>query len=170
MSIRFFDDCRTLDELKKSYRRAAMQYHPDRGGDEEIMKAVNSEYADRFEELKRAQNAKAAADSSGNVRATSESAGDFIGIIDHLLKMDGLEIELCGRWLWIGGNTKVHKDRLKACGCRWSPKKQLWSWHFPEDGECRNRRSVSMAEIRMKYGSTRFSGSGRYADELPTLT
>lgn len=165
--MKFFTDCKTLDELKKSYRRAALEHHPDRGGDEETMKAVNADYAARFEE--RMQNTQAAADTTGATRATSESAGDFIQIIDHLLRMDGLEIELCGRWLWIGGNTKAHKEELKACGCRWSPKKKLWSWHFKEDGECRTRRNVSMAEIRMKYGSTRFSGHGRYEDELKSL-
>lgn len=166
MKTRFFDDCRTLDELKKAYHRAALLHHPDRGGDTRTMQEINTEYAIRFEKLEMEQNRRAAEDATGSVRPTSEGAGDFIQIIDHLLKMDGLEIELCGRWLWIGGDTKKHKDKLKACGCRWSPKKKLWSWHFAEDGERWNRRNVSMAEIRSKYGSTRFSGSPRM-DELP---
>lgn len=85
-----------------------------------------------------------------------ESAGDFIMILDHLLKLDGLEIELCGRWLWIGGNTKPHKEKLKACGCRWSNSKKLWYWHFAEDGDRWHRGNKSMNQIRRKYGSTRF--------------
>ena len=153
---RFFDDCTTLDALKKCYKAAAMKYHPDRGGDEETMKAINAEYERRFEELKNSQNTQAAADATGETRATKESAGDFIKIHDHLLKLDGLEIELCGRWLWIGGNTKPHKEKLKACGCRWSNSKKLWYWHFAEDGDRWHRGNKSMNQIRRKYGSTRF--------------
>lgn len=72
---RFFDDCTTLDALKKCYKAAAMKYHPDRGGDEETMKAINAEYERRFEELKNSQNTQAAADATGETRATKESAG-----------------------------------------------------------------------------------------------
>lgn len=42
--MKYFASCRTLDELKKEYRRLAMLNHPDRGGDEETMKAINNEY------------------------------------------------------------------------------------------------------------------------------
>ena len=99
------------------------------------MQAINAEYSARFEVLKRSQNEQAAEDTTGRTHATTESAGDFIAIIAALLKLDGLEIELCGRWLWIGGNTKEHKEALKAAGCRWSSTKKLWSWHFAEEGQ-----------------------------------
>lgn len=82
-----------------------------------------------------------------------------MAIIAVLLSLDGLEVELCGRWLWIGGETRRHKEALKAAGCRWCSKKGLWSWHFPEDGVKRRRKTSSMNEIRNKYGSQRFTGS-----------
>lgn len=148
----FFDTCSTLDELKKSYHAAAMKYHPDRGGDEDTMKAINAEYEARFQAIKQFHNTQAT-----TARATSESAGDFMWIIDHLLRLDGLEVELCGRWLWIGGNTKANKEHLKACGCRWSKRKGLWSWHFAEDGDRWHRGTKSMGQIRSKYGSTHFT-------------
>ena len=116
--------------------------------------------------LKRSQNEQAAEDTTGRTHATTESAGDFIAIIAALLKLDGLEIELCGRWLWIGGNTREHKEALKAAGCRWSSTKKLWSWHFAEDGVYHRGKSKSMAEIRSKYGSTSFSRS-THSDALP---
>ena len=46
--MKYFTTCTTLDELKKEYRRLAMANHPDRGGDEATMKAINAEYASRF--------------------------------------------------------------------------------------------------------------------------
>ena len=165
---KYFVSCRTLDELKKVYKHLAQKHHPDVGGDTRTMQEINAEYEARFEVLKRSQNEQAAEDTTGKARATTESAGDFIAIIDHLLKLDGLEIELCGRWLWIGGETKKHKEALKACGCRWSSSKKLWSWHFAEDGDKWHRGSKSMSQIRSKYGSTTFSrGAAAGSDALP---
>lgn len=158
---RFFDACDTLDELKKAYHAAAMKYHADRGGVEDDMKAINAEYETRFQAIKQSHNSQDTA-----ARATSESTGDFVRIIDHLLRLDGLEVELCGRWLWIGGNTRANKEHLKACGCRWSKRKGLWSWHFAEDGDTRHRGTKTMAQIRSKYGSTRFTAAAE-RDALP---
>ena len=163
----YFINCKTLYELKKSYKAAAMKYHPDRGGDTATMQAINAEYEARFEVLKRSQNTQAAEDTTGRTKATTESAGYFIRIIDQLLKLDGLEIELCGRWLWIGGNTKQHKEALKAAGCRWSSTKKLWNWHFAEDGSHWHRGCKTMAQIRSKYGSTTFSRDATRNDALP---
>ena len=162
----YFESCKTLDELKKAYKALAMKHHPDVGGDTATMQQINAAYEARFEELKRQQNTRAAEDASGQAKATSESAADFIAIINALLHLDGLEIELCGRWLWIGGDTRKHKEALKAAGCRWSSTKKLWSWHHEEAGRQWRRGNTSMAEIRRKYGSTTFARRGDM-DELP---
>lgn len=153
----YFDNIKTLDELKKAYKALAVKHHPDVGGDTATMQRINAEYEARFEVLKKQQNTAAAEDASGKTHATQESAGDFIAIINALLKLDGLEIELCGRWLWIGGETKKHKEALKAAGCRWSSSKKLWNWHFAEDGSRWHKGSKTMDQIRNKYGSTTFS-------------
>ena len=153
---KYFVSCRTLDELKKVYKHLAQKHHPDVGGDTRTMQEINAEYEARFEVLKRSQNEQAAEDTTGKARATTESAGDFIAIIDHLLKLDG-------------GDTKKHKEALKACGCRWSSSKKLWNWHFAEDGDKWHRGSKSMSQIRSKYGSTTFTrgGSAAGTDALP---
>lgn len=153
----YFVNCKTLDELKKAYKAAAMKHHPDMGGDTATMQQINAEYEARFEILKRSHNEKAAEDTSGKTYTTTESAGDFINIINHLFRMDGIEIELCGRWLWISGNTMKHKEALKACGCRWSSSKKMWSWHYEKDSTGWHRGNKSMAYIRNKYGSTTFT-------------
>lgn len=144
----------TLDELKKAYRRLAMQHHPDRGGTKEAMQAINAEYEKLFAVLKDKHNAAA-----DDYHKTTEAPEEFIEIIDKLMSLDGLEIELCGSWLWIGGNTRENKDALKAMGCYWSSNKKLWYWRHPEDG-CyrRGKKSKTMSEIRTKYGSQTFKG------------
>lgn len=40
----YFKTIKSIDDLKKQFRALAFQHHPDKGGDPEIMKAVNVEY------------------------------------------------------------------------------------------------------------------------------
>jgi hypothetical protein len=47
----YFDHVISREELKTAYRRLVMAYHPDRGGDVEIMKKINYEYARRIKIL-----------------------------------------------------------------------------------------------------------------------
>lgn len=158
--MKYFTNCKTLDELKKEYRRLAMLHHPDHGGSTEEMQAINAEYDALHEQMKAQHNAKAAADDTGRTQATTETAEEFRAIIDLLLRLDGLEVELCGSWLWIGGNTRQHKDKLKEAGCRWSSNKKLWYWHHAEEGHKWHRGSKTINQIRAKYGSARFRTGG----------
>lgn len=151
--MRYFSNCNTLEELKAEYRRLAKIHHPDLGGDTETMKAINNEYEKAFEILKDAHNAQA-----DEFHQTTETPAEFIEIIDKLLRLDGLDIELCGSWLWIGGNTKEHKDALKAAGCRWSSGKSKWYWHHAEDGSKWKSGKYTMGQIRAKYGSKHIAG------------
>lgn len=50
---------------------------------------------------------------------------EFAEILAVLMGLKGLEIEICGNWLWIGGETKENKDALKGAGCRWASKKNF---------------------------------------------
>ena len=161
--MKYFTNCRTLDELKKEYRRLAMIHHPDHGGDTATMQAINGEYHERFEVLKKQHNTTA-----DEKHQTTEAPEEFINIINALVKIPGLIVELCGCWLWISGDTKPNKEALKAAGCRWSSSKKLWNWHFAEDGDKWHRGSKSMSQIRCKYGSSTFTrGAAASADTLP---
>ena len=37
-----------------------------------------------------------------------------MAIIEQLLNYPDMLIEVCGSWIWVSGNTKEHKDILKA--------------------------------------------------------
>ncbi len=54
--MKYFVNCKTLDELKKEYRRLVMIHHPDVGGDTATMQAINAEYDAAFPALKLAYN------------------------------------------------------------------------------------------------------------------
>jgi len=153
--MKYFINCKTLEELKAEYRRLAMKHHPDRGGDAETMKAINAEHDALFEILKKQHNA-----THDEQHQTTETAEEFRSVLEKLLKLDGLKVELCGSWLWISGETYRHKAELKMAGCRWSNGKKCWYWRHEEDGRGWYRGKSTMNQIRMKYGSQVFTAQG----------
>ena len=153
--MKYFTNINTLDELKAAYRRLSMKHHPDRGGDTTTMQEINAEHDELFERLKKQHNA-----SADEVHQTTETPEEFREIIELLLKLEGLTVELCGSWLWIGGDTQQHKETLKAAGCRWSNNKKLWYWHHAEEGRKWRRGKATMSDIRTKYGSQVFDAAG----------
>lgn len=144
--------CTTIEELKREYRRMTKIFHPDCGGTDEQMKALNAEYERMFNILKDRHNSTADAD-----HQTTETAAEFIEILEALRNCQGLDIELCGSWLWIGGNTFPNKDMLKAAGCKWSKSKSKWYWHH-EERQTGRHKSMSMDWIRDRYGSQSVTG------------
>jgi curved DNA-binding protein CbpA len=152
--MKYFTNVSSLDELKKEYRLLVMLHHPDKGGSTATMQAINNEHDELFEILKAQQNRRADADETGRTRRVDEMAEEFREILEILIKLDGLNIELCGSWLWISGETKKHKDSLKAAACRWSNNKKMWYWHPTQaPGGWRRGGSYSIDDIRAKYGS-----------------
>jgi DnaJ-class molecular chaperone len=164
-ALRALKSAQNLNELKQLYRAFALQFHPDHGGNEEAMKQINIQFSWMFDFLKNRQNDEAArAHDAGNwagYSTTTETPEEFIDIISKLDQIQGIFVELCGRWLWISGNTKDNREALKACGCRWSPTKKLWYWRHEEDF-CRkhNGNTLEIEEIRATYGSQRFTRQG----------
>lgn len=159
----YFKNCETLNDLKAQYKKLVMENHPDLGGDLETMKQINIEYDSAFKVLKDRQNERAKVNSE--VHETEEAPEDFREIVEALLKVKGVEVELCGSWLWISGDTYASKDQLKACGCRWSRSKQRWYWR-PAEKTSWSRGKASMGHIRSKYGS-QWIGNAKEAEKLP---
>lgn len=153
--MEFFDRFSSVEELKKEYRRLAMLHHPDRGGDLETMKRINSEYEVMFNRLNNG-------DGISGPEASTEAPRDYIRIINILMGLSGLYVELCGSWLWISGDTRRNREALKAAGCCWAPKKSMWYWRPPEAASRRGRKSASMDEIREKYGSQAVRGPAEH--------
>lgn len=124
---------KTLEELKKVYRKLALEFHPDRGGTDEQMAEINNAYEEMFNRLK---------------NGSKEVAGDFMSVIDELMKFDGIEIDIVGTWIWVYGNTYGCKEDLKKLNFKWASKKKKWYL-----GETTNRRgSMSYEKITEIYG------------------
>jgi hypothetical protein len=131
----------TPELVKAAYRKACMLYHPDRNPSGLVMmQAINSAY-----ELLKNYTGRVKETSSGYDAKLNDAINSVIHCTDLIL-------EVCGNWLWISGNTKVHKDLLKASGFKWSPKKCMWYFR-PEEWKSFNRGNHSIDEIRTTHGS-----------------
>ena len=142
----------TLEELKSQYRKLAIKHHPDRGGDLETMKAVNNEYDELFPRLKDIHKTKTGETYTAR-QETTETPDQFKSLIAELMKMDGITIEVIGCFVWVSGETRPHKEKLKALRFKWHTKKFTW-YLAPEDYRKRSRKDYALDEIRAMYGTS----------------
>jgi hypothetical protein len=143
MTISFFSTSRTLDEVKREYKRLAMLHHPDRGGNTSTMQEINRQYEQIINDP-----------FFGFSNTKPEAQEDFITfpeIIEQIIRFD-ITIEVCGNWIWISGNTIRYREELKKIGFFFAPKKAMWYWR-PKDFKSANNRPKDMEYIRSKYGS-----------------
>jgi len=148
--MKYFNNPRTLEELKKQYRALAQIHHPDCGGNTEAMKAINNEYDALFPKLKDIHQNK---DGETYTKETAETADQFKDLITELMRMDNIIIEVIGCFVWVSGETKPHKEKLKELRFKWHSKKVCW-YLAPEDYRPRSRKDYSMDEIRDMYGTS----------------
>lgn len=150
----------TLSEVKTAYRKAAAKYHPDRNpAGAEMMKLVNGAYDSLQEFFKKNPDLE-------NVESYSDDAsfdyGEAINnALNAVLNLSGLHVEVCGAWVWVSGETKEHKEALKAANFKWAAKKKMW--YFRPEGEKsrKNSGTYSMEKIRESYGSQVFKQGAR---------
>lgn len=144
MATNYFNNASTLQELKRQYRDLVKEHHPDIGGQTATMKAINAEYKRLFESVSKTKEEE----------QSGEVADDLVDILNQVVSCPGLEIEIIGRWIWISGDTKPVKEKLKSIGFRWAPKKTAWYWH---KGAFRkqSKKRFQMDDLRDIYGSVK---------------
>lgn len=154
----WFNDCRSIEDVKERYKKLCKQYHPDITGTDTNaqMSEINTEYTKAFEMLKNTH--RSAEDSTKTYTSntnTTETAAEFMEIINALIACEGLEINLVGRWIWLTGNTFSYKDKIKALGFRWASKKKSWYYRKDEDA-CKSYKNLTLEDIMAKYGCKSF--------------
>lgn len=150
MLWKWFKDCKTAEDGKKRYHQLSREYHPDNGGDAETMKHINAEFSDwwkRFKDI----HTSAKGTTYKAEKETTETAEMFMDIIDKLSHLHDIDVEICGSWLWLSGNTYGYREELKSFGCRWSQGKKKWYWTV--EPFIRKKSRMTMEDIRRVYGS-----------------
>lgn len=160
-TIKYFTTYSTVEDLKHNYRVLVQKYHPDCGGSESDMIAINSEYEYLFDMAK--EGSKVNAEESGSTwHETAHDINDgFRAIICNIAAIQGVIVEVCGSWVWVSGETKPVKDLLKTAGFKFAMKKVAWYWHSGEYKHFAKGKNYSLEEIRHIHGSQRVKGSAQ---------
>jgi len=158
--MNYFINCNTMEEAHTLYKALARQNHPDVGGDLRTMQEINAQYAQFCATFARTEGYERQRQAHSENR---KSAADFHNLdevtevlrakIEFALNLGGVDIELMGLWVWLTGETRQHKDAIKAQGFKWAHKKQ--AWYFAGVPSF-NRQEKSLDEIRSMYGSQKF--------------
>lgn len=136
-----------IDSLKKQYFKLAKKYHPDAGGTTSQFQQLQSEYEKLLQAILKGSN------------FTTEQKDNEVeldkamrGIIDAIISLDGIVIELIGKWLWISGNTYPVRTVLKSAGLLFLKKEGKPYWVY-KGIESKSKGGTSMEDIKKKYGS-----------------
>ena len=116
------------------------------------MKTINNEYAELFPKLKDIHKNKDGETYTAR-DTTTETADQFKDLINELMKMDNIEFEIIGCFVWVTGNTKIYKEQIKELKFQWHSNKSAW-YLKPEDYRRRNRKEYDLDEIRAMYGTS----------------
>lgn len=153
--MKFFNDCKTIEEVKATYKKLAMQHHPDRGGDVATMQAINAEYS--FATAYILKNGQAAGTfTQEDTDREMNFSEAYREAIEKIINLPEITIELVGNWIWVTGNTFPVKDTLKGAGFFFASKKCAWYFRTEEFKTKGGRKSLD--EIRTKYGSEKVAG------------
>ncbi len=154
----YFNHCKTAEEVKAAYKEQVKALHPDNHPERDTtaeFQAMQAEYMKAWDRLKNIHTNEAG---ETYTKETTETAAEYMDLIDKLMRIPGILIELCGSWLWITGDTYTSRDTLKALGFHWASKKHAWYYHKdPWHGHgCKG----SLDDIRIKYGSQSVQSRG----------
>ena len=154
MKSKWFSDCVTIEELKRKYYALAQKYHPDHGGDTEVMKEINAEFSDMAKILRNKHERKTTnkEEEYSEEKESNFNADKYMDIISKLIHFSGVKIEVCGTWLWLTGNTYHYREEIKALGFQWSKSKK--AWYYAEGLFHRKTRGTkTLNQIRNEFGS-----------------
>ena len=135
--LKEFQDIEGINEAKKIYKILAKKLHPDIGGSEEDFKILNEIYNNLIEHKIYFSN-------------SSKFDIELEKIISLILHFENINIELVGSWIWVSGDTREIKEKLKEIGFKWASKKKMW---YYGEMKAKNPNPKSMEEIKTKYGS-----------------
>lgn len=137
----------SLDDLKKQYFKLAKKYHPDAGGTTSQFQQLQKQYDELMKKILR-----------GSSLSSEEQKNEEIldveirNVIDQLITLEGINIEVIGKWLWISGNTYPVRTALKQAGLIFVKKQGQPYWVY-KGVESKSRGKMEMDEIRKKYGT-----------------
>lgn len=147
----FFTGCKSTEEVKREYYNLAKQYHPDVNPTTDttaVMQEINAAYAAAMHSLKMGERP---GEDAGFYAYYDGVAQNVKKAIDAILKFRGIDVEICGDWVWVSGETKPIREGLKKAGYKFAAKKV--KWYFAGRPSHNRGPQFTMEQIRQVHGS-----------------
>tara|TARA_B100001964_G_C14055579_1_gene519024 strand:+ start:366 stop:860 length:495 start_codon:yes stop_codon:yes gene_type:complete len=159
-----FTQYASVADVKQAFKKLAFKLHPDRCGSHDAFIEMQAAYLAKLKSLN-GQSSTGFDNKTHKYYYNESIEVEIIEKIDQLikLKMTVVTIELVGTWIWLSGNTKQYKDKLKVLKLRWHGKRV--KWYFHTKSYKRRMSKLSFDDIRLAYGSKTFEN-----DKELTLT
>lgn len=154
--MKYFFECKTLDELKIHYRKIAKENHPDRGGDEEVMKEITIQYEEATKKILAGLNL----DEEEQQKQTKFSE-EYRVVIEKIWHLEDIIIQIVGTWIWVEGKTYPVRKILSAAEFKWHKVRQ--AWYYSSDEYTGRGSNQSLDQIKAKHGCTVVNGHGQRA-------
>lgn len=152
--MKYFKNCKCIEDVKETYRKLAKELHPDNGGSSQDFAEMMQEYKaafNRYKNTHRTQDGETYEKAPEN--DTQETAEQFAELINKIIHFEDVHIEIIGTWIWLTGNTKMYCKQIKELGFFWSKSKVAW-YYNGDTKKTRRRGRYKMDELRNKWGST----------------
>lgn len=159
----YFTKFQTVADIKKEYRKLCMKYHPDRGGDLEIMKLVNVEYHIALKNV----HGQSSVDENGQSHtyyyneATEDALMEKIGAL-LALNMEGVDVALVGIWIWVDGDTRQYRKELKELKLRWHSGRKKWYFQNSKK-RTKYKKNFSFNQMAQTYGYKQYAKDDKLA-------
>lgn len=147
------DSRETVKEIQAKFHKLAIKNHPDRGGDENIMKELVAAW-----DMVRKNHSEV--DAKGNtegLKTKYDVRQDLINLAVDTLNFWGYEcpvdVVICGQWIWVTGDkaffTEEFRTHLKSNKYFYMRHKQAWAY---KGCKSFSRGQFTMNDIYQSYG------------------
>lgn len=156
--MKYFNDCRTIDEAKNLFRKLSKELHPDTSG-----RDSGSEFITMFQEFKKFRPTNQTEQEKQDFEAFD--ASEFYNLIKQFDGLEDISISFVGSFIWLEdqkqGATYAQRDKIKSValdgynGARFASVKK--SWYFsPKDYKQFSSSKKSLESIKRQYGCKTF--------------
>ena len=156
-------------DMPRIYKNLQKQFHPDINPQgEEMSKLINSAWDHLKPEWEMNQNFGMDHMKWSWWGAETNAESAYLEKVQEALKfaqtLDGVVTELIGSWVWLSGETRKQKDKIKSFQDNdnnkfcWHRTKKVW-FYRPVNFKSKGRGSNTFDEMREKYGSTIFTAT-----------
>lgn len=167
----YFNNCKTVNEIKARYHELCFQYHPDLQARENFSyyNAILAEINMQYTNMLKGANKQTNFGDDGKEHTYYYNEDIELAVADMLRKtialgMVNVKIMLIGSWLWIGGETKPYSKVLgkNGLGLRWNNKRKMW-YFAPKTPRRRRSSGKSTEELKRIYGVNEYRSETRPA-------